>query len=154
MVFERAEWSLATAVADALAELPDARQRLLALGPVTIDVLTREPVVQRIVFVEAPVALGWSRWRALDGGASLRMVRDLLDELVASAMLVDGVDPRTAAQVLLGAINEAGMHAAAVPAQSSVAGRQLRLLCQGLLADREEQGDSPELSSQRAEVVI
>lgn len=137
-VFERAEGALVDEVDRALGTLTSSRERLLELGPVTLDVLLREPVIQRIVFVEGPAALGWTRWRALDGGRSVRMIEELLADLQRSDELVSGADPRTTAQLILGAINEGGMQAAALPAeQSEKTAGQLRLLCSGLLIRRE-----------------
>lgn len=137
-VFERAEGTLVDAVNRALETMGDSRVRLLAIGSAVLDVLAREPVVQRIVFVEAPLALGWARWRSLDGGRSLGLIQNLLDDLKQRGQLVDGVVPRVAAQLILGAINEAGMHAAAnTRGRPSPAGRQLALLCKGLLLQRD-----------------
>lgn len=135
-VFERAESALVEAVSRSLEPADGPRRRFLSLGTATLDVLDREPVVLRIVFVEAPAALGWTRWRALDGGRSLAFIRGLLEELAESNELVPGVDPGVAAQLILGAINEAGMHAAASTSGSSVAAGQLEILCRGLLATR------------------
>ncbi|MFV8309489.1 TetR family transcriptional regulator [Mycobacteroides chelonae] len=134
-VFERAEGVLVAEVNRALARIESPRQRFLAIGSAVLDVLAREPTVQRIVFVEAPMALGWSRWRALDGGQSLGLIRDILEELADRGELVEGVEPQTAAQLILGAINESGMYAAAVKGgRSSRAAEQLTLLCNGLLS--------------------
>jgi AcrR family transcriptional regulator len=137
-VFARAEGTLVDAVSRALETMGSSRAKLLAIGSAVLDVLAREPVVQRIVFVEAPLALGWARWRSLDGGRSLGLIQDLLNDLKQRGELVDGVVPRVAAQLILGAINEAGMHAAAAAGgRTSQAGRQLALLCKGLLRQRD-----------------
>ena len=42
------------------------------------DELGRDPTAQRIIFTEAPAALGWARWRELDGGRSLILVVERL----------------------------------------------------------------------------
>lgn len=139
-VFERAEGALVVDVKRSLEAFSSPRQRLLSIGSAVLEVLARKPDVQRIVFVEAPVALGWTRWRAIDGGRSLRLIRDLLEELDGSGELVDGIEPQVAAQLILGAINESGMHsAAAAKGHSSRAARQLALLCGGLLRHRDDQ---------------
>lgn len=135
-VFEQAESSLVEAVVRALESVDDPRQRFLALGGVTLDVVARDPVLLRIVFMEAPAALGWARWRALDGGRSLALIRGLLDDLANSNELVAGVEPGVAAQLILGAINEAGMHAAASTKGPASAAGQLELMCRGLLVCR------------------
>jgi len=135
-VFERAETSLVEAVSHALENSGGPRQRFLALGGATLDVLAHDPVLLRVVFVEAPTALGWTRWRALDGGRSLAFIRGLLEDLAKLNELVPGVDPGVAAQLILGAINEAGMHAAASTTGPSSAAKQLELVCRGLLLRR------------------
>ncbi|WP_067855266.1 TetR/AcrR family transcriptional regulator [Nocardia shimofusensis] len=136
-VFARSEGQLVSRVSEALAEHADARARLLALGPVVLKTLADDMPMQRIVFVEAPAALGWSRWRALDGGRSLRLVAELLESLAEEGRLVVGVEPSLAAQLLLGAVNEAGMRVAATEGRDLAAvSAQLTLLCRGVLADR------------------
>ncbi|MBF6354140.1 TetR family transcriptional regulator [Nocardia higoensis] len=136
-VFARSEGVLVSRVTDALAEQADPRARLLALGPVVLRALAHDTLVQRIVFVEAPAALGWSRWRALDGGRSLVLISGLLESLVEQGQLVAGVEPSLAAQLLLGAVNEAGMRVAATEGRDlAAASAQLTLLCGGLLAER------------------
>jgi len=132
-VFERVEGSLVEEVGRSLEALATPRDRLIALGGVTLSVLAQEPTILRIVFVEAPTALGWSRWRSLDGGRSLAYIQGILDDLAERGELVTGVEPRVAAQLILGAINEAGMHAAASPAGPTSAAGQLELMCRGLM---------------------
>lgn len=136
-VFARSEGALVSRVGEALAEQADARNKLLALGPVVLRVLTDDVLIQRIVFVEAPAALGWSRWRALDGGRSLRLIAELLESLGTRGQLVAGVEPTLAAQLLLGAVNEAGMRVAATDGRDLAAvAAQLTLLCRGLLVEQ------------------
>jgi len=136
-VFARSEGALVSRVSEALAEEADARSRLLGLGPVVLRALADDRLVQRIVFVEAPAALGWSRWRALDGGRSQRLIAELLESLGAREQLVAGVEPTLAAQLLLGAVNEAGMRVAATDGRDlAAASVQLTLLCRGLLIEQ------------------
>ncbi len=40
--------------------------------------LAADPVIQRVVLVDAPSVLGWERWRAMDDGRTLGAVRMLL----------------------------------------------------------------------------
>ncbi|MEE6169656.1 MULTISPECIES: TetR family transcriptional regulator [unclassified Mycolicibacterium] len=136
-VFERAEGTLVADVKRSLEAINGPRRRLLSIGSVVLEAMLRKPDVQRIAFVEAPAALGWTRWRAIDRGRSLRLIQDLLEELDGLGELVDGIEPQVAAQLILGAINEAGMHAAA-KGHSSRAAHQLALLCRGLLRHRND----------------
>ncbi|WP_137724643.1 TetR/AcrR family transcriptional regulator [Prescottella subtropica] len=135
-VLARTEGALVDRVHRALGTDGDPRDRLLALGTAFLDVLTADPTARRIVFLEAPSALGWSRWRAIDQGRSLALIADLLTALDDRGQLVPGVDPDLAAQLLLGAINEAGMRVAATDGRDrrDVA-TQLELLTRGLLLD-------------------
>ncbi|HVM26682.1 MAG TPA: helix-turn-helix domain-containing protein [Mycobacteriales bacterium] len=71
----------------------------------------QDPVVRRIMFQEGPVALGWERWRELDGCQA----RDLLDATITS--LVEEGDIRPQPQALLSrllftVLGEAGMSVA------------------------------------------
>lgn len=136
-VFAVVELELVTKVERSLAQLGSPRERLLRAGPEFLRIVTQEPVTLRIVFVEAPAALGWTRWRALDRGRSLALVTALLDAADRNGDLRAEVDPRLTGQLLLGAINEAGMHVAetATPNRLARMQAQVELLVRGLLAD-------------------
>ncbi|MFD6895360.1 TetR family transcriptional regulator [Rhodococcus sp. NPDC060086] len=135
-VFERAETQLVEGIASTLSCLTDPVDRLLAIGPTVLDQLEQNSTVQRIVFSEAPVALGWARWRMLDGGRSVGMIAAILTELRDLGALAEAVDPELSAQLVLGAINEAGMRVAATEGRDRAAlAKQVTLLCRGLLTD-------------------
>jgi AcrR family transcriptional regulator len=76
------------------------------------DELGRDPTAQRIIFTEAPAALGWARWRELDGGRSLQLVVEGLQAAITDGLIAPR-DPVATAHLLLGAVNEAGMFIAA-----------------------------------------
>jgi AcrR family transcriptional regulator len=40
--------------------------------------LAADPVIQRVVLVDAPSVLGWDRWRAMDDGRTLGALREML----------------------------------------------------------------------------
>lgn len=90
----------------------DAAARLRACCREFVNQLA-EPEVRQILFVEAPAALGWARWRELDGGRSLALMRGLLADAQAEGALRPGHEPRVLAHLLLGAVNEMGMFIAA-----------------------------------------
>jgi len=95
-----------------------------------------KPTVRGILFVEAPAALGWARWRELDGGRSLGLVRGLLVDARDAGLLRAGHDPAVLAHLLLGALNEAGMYIAAARSStraSKAAQRELESLLTALL---------------------
>lgn len=76
------------------------------------DELGRDPTAQRIIFTEAPAALGWARWRELDGGRSLILVVERLQSAITAGLIAPR-DPIATAHLFLGAVNEAGMFIAA-----------------------------------------
>jgi len=98
----------------------DAGERLRAVSREFVRQLAR-PTVRGILFVEAPAALGWARWRELDGGRSLALVRGLLVDARDAGLLRPGHDPAVLAHLLLGALNEMGMFVAASRSSSGAA---------------------------------
>ena len=90
--------------------------------------------VQRIVLLDAPSVLGWQRWREVDERISLGLLRDALETgMRAGHFERQSVDPL--AQVLLGALNEAGLFIARADDPASAraeAGRTVSRLLAGL----------------------
>jgi AcrR family transcriptional regulator len=71
----------------------------------------RDPEVRRIVFQEGPVALGWSRWRELDGCEGRVLLETVLQSLVDDGLL----DPQPVpllSRLLFTTLGEAGMSVA------------------------------------------
>jgi AcrR family transcriptional regulator len=67
--------------------------------------LAGDPVVQRIVLIDAPAVLGWERWREIEEQNALGMLRAGLQSVADDARLDAGlVDPF--AHMLLASINE------------------------------------------------
>lgn len=132
-VFGDIEGQLVDRVIAGLSGIEPARAQLTALGPVVLDCLAADDRITKIVFVEAPSALGWSRWRCLDGGRSLLLIADALTRCADDGDLRQDVDPILAAQLLLGAINEAGMYIGAHQDSPAPLAHQLTLLTEGLL---------------------
>jgi AcrR family transcriptional regulator len=100
--------------------------------------LAGDPVVRRIVLIDAPAALGWHRWRELDEIYPLGLLRLGVGQLASEAGmaedLVDGF-----AHVLLAAANELALLVAAAPdieAALERANRTIDLLLGGLLPPR------------------
>lgn len=97
--------------------------------------LAGDPVIRRIVLIDAPAALGWDRWRALDEIYPLGILRVGVHQLAVEAGidedLVDGF-----AHVLLAAANELALLVANAPdgdAALDRANRTIDLLLGGLL---------------------
>ncbi len=77
----------------------------LRAGCLTWVRLAGDPVVQRILLIDAPAVLGWQRWRQLEEQHSLGMVKIALQAISDSGRLpADLVTPF--AHMLLAALNE------------------------------------------------
>jgi len=67
--------------------------------------LAGDPVVQRIVLIDAPAVLGWERWREIEEQNALGNLRAALQAVVADGRLdAELVDPF--AHMLLASVNE------------------------------------------------
>ena len=87
--------------------------------------LAGDPVIQRIMLVDAPSVLGWEQWRAMDEGRTAGAMRAMLQAVSDTGRLPgELVDPF--AHMILAALDEAAMVIArASDAQAAVAeGRQ------------------------------
>jgi AcrR family transcriptional regulator len=106
-VFERVDHELVADVRKT-EEVGDPWERFTARWSGFLDACVNDRAAQRIVFVEGPAILGWSEWRSLDAGHALAAMRDGLEDAMNSGVMRRyPVDPL--AQILLGALNEAGM---------------------------------------------
>jgi AcrR family transcriptional regulator len=59
----------------------------LRTGAVAWISLALDPVIQRIVLVDAPSVLGWDRWRTMDDGRTLGAMRAMLQAVSDSGRL-------------------------------------------------------------------
>jgi AcrR family transcriptional regulator len=67
--------------------------------------LAADPVIQRVVLVDAPSVLGWERWRDMDGGRTLGTLRAMLQAVSDSGRLPSAlVNPF--AHMILAALDE------------------------------------------------
>jgi AcrR family transcriptional regulator len=111
--------ALFTAVLEAVSERIAAQQLELISGctdPVDamrtgarawID-LAGDPVIQRIMLVDAPSVLGWERWRAMDEGRTLGAMRQMLQAVSDAGRLPEQlVGPF--AHMMLAALDEAAL---------------------------------------------
>ncbi len=67
-----------------------------------------DPAVTRIVFLDAPSALGWERWRELDGKYGGEIIWMAL-EVAMDAGLIERQPLRPLVHMVAGALNEAAM---------------------------------------------
>jgi AcrR family transcriptional regulator len=85
--------------------------RIGALG--WID-LAGDPVIQRIMLVDAPSVLGWEQWRAMDEGRTVGAMRAMLQAVSDTGRLPgELVDPF--AHMILAALDEAALVVARAP---------------------------------------
>jgi AcrR family transcriptional regulator len=91
-------------LAEVTRDCPDAVATLNTSALAWID-LAGDPVIQRIVLIDAPSVLGWERWRAMDEGRALGAVRAILEEISGEGRLAPRlVEPF--AHMLLAALDE------------------------------------------------
>jgi AcrR family transcriptional regulator len=77
----------------------------LKAGSVAWVRLASEPLVRRILLIDAPAALGWRRWREIEEQHGLGMIKAALQALVEEGRLpIELVDPFS--HMLLAAVNE------------------------------------------------
>jgi hypothetical protein len=93
--------------------------------------LAADPVIQRIVLVDAPSVLGWDRWRAMDDGRTLGAMRAMLQAISDSGRLpAELVGPFS--HMILAALDEIVMVIARAP-DSTAAVAEGRMAVQALL---------------------
>ena len=70
-----------------------------------------EPEIQRIVLIEAPVVLGWERWREISLRYGMGLVQSLVEYAISvGRMAAQPVEPLS--HVLIGALDEAALYLA------------------------------------------
>jgi AcrR family transcriptional regulator len=93
--------------------------------------LAADPVIQRIVLVDAPSVLGWDRWRAMDDGRTLGAMRAMLQAISDSGRLpAELVGPFS--HMILAALDEIVMVIARAP-DSTAAVAEGRMAVKALL---------------------
>jgi AcrR family transcriptional regulator len=102
-----------TELAGKVSELTDPVEALRTAALAWIA-LAGDPVIHRIVLLDAPSVLGWDRWRAMDDGRTLGAMRALLQAVSDSGRLpAELVDPF--ANMILAALDEMAMVVARAP---------------------------------------
>jgi AcrR family transcriptional regulator len=93
--------------------------------------LAADPVIQRVVLVDAPSVLGWERWRAMDDGRTLGTMRAMLQAISDSGRLpAELVGPFS--HMILAALDEIVLVIARAP-DSTAAVAEGRMAVQALL---------------------
>jgi AcrR family transcriptional regulator len=112
-VFVTLEQRLLDAVAAALAKIDDP-WAVMAAGTTVYLEFCSQPDFRRIALQDAPVALGWARWRELEEQFFLGLITAGLASM-ADAGLIALPPGDIAARMLLAALSEAGLAVAAAP---------------------------------------
>lgn len=111
-VFERVEGEVAARMGEdiAAADVTDPVE-VMRLGARFWLNACSDPEIQRIVLVDAPAVLGWTRWNEIGNRYNIGMVRDLLTSAVETGRL-PAQPVEATALTLLGAMREATLYVA------------------------------------------
>jgi AcrR family transcriptional regulator len=104
-------------VYDAIGKHPaDPWRAALAGLEATLDVCM-DPVAARLIYIEGPVGLGWSRWRDSEEHYTRRNIRLLLQALIDADVYRDDIPIEAMAQLVTGMITHTGIALAEAPAR-------------------------------------
>jgi AcrR family transcriptional regulator len=112
-VIESVEERIGAATLAACAGATDAAGMLRA-GCVEWVRLAGDPVVRRILLIDAPAVLGWEQWRALDERHALGLIRAAVEGVAAEGR-VDGAMVDVYAHVIMASMNELALMVARAP---------------------------------------
>ena len=132
-VFEQLEQEIASRIKVSASGTTDAFAALVAGCEAWLDACL-EAEVQRIVLLDAPAVLGWTRWREVDSQYSMGLLREGIDACIDEDVLTQ-VDASALTHLLSGAMNEAALLLAQSPEAPKLrrtVGRTLRTLLEGL----------------------
>jgi AcrR family transcriptional regulator len=76
-----------------------------------------DPVAARLIYLEGPVGLGWSRWRQSEERYTRSSVRLLLQGLIDAGVYSSDIPVEAMTQVVTGMITHAGIALAEAPAR-------------------------------------
>lgn len=109
-VFERVEGEVAERMGQAIAEAGETDPvEVMRLGAGFWLDACSEPEVQRIVLVDAPAVLGWTRWTEIGNRYNIGLVRALLGSAIESGRIPPQPIEATALTIL-GAMREATLY--------------------------------------------
>jgi AcrR family transcriptional regulator len=103
-VLEAIETDTGLRVVEAAAGATDSKE-ILRLGALAWVQLAGDPVVQRVLLIDAPAVLGWERWRALEERHALGLIKGVLAAIAEQGELDPGLVD-VFSHVILAAINE------------------------------------------------
>lgn len=106
-VLENVQQDVARRVAEA-ADIAASPWEQLRLGCVAFLRASLDPPIQRIMLIDAPAVLGWDVWRQLDAAHSMRLLENVLRDLVAQKLIAP-LPVVALTHLLSGAMNEAAL---------------------------------------------
>jgi AcrR family transcriptional regulator len=111
-VFERVEGEVATRMGEAIAADDEADPvEVMRLGAGFWLDACSDPEIQRIVLVDAPAVLGWTRWTEIGNRYNIGLVRALLTNAIETGRIPPQPIEATAL-TMLGAMREATLYVA------------------------------------------
>jgi AcrR family transcriptional regulator len=106
-VLEGVSERVAAEVTEAVSDCTDPFDAVHTGAMAWID-LAGDPVIQRVMLVDAPSVLGWDQWRAMDEGRTVAAMRTML-QAVSDAGGLPGRLVGPFAHMILAALDEAAM---------------------------------------------
>ncbi|MEY8013750.1 TetR/AcrR family transcriptional regulator [Mycobacterium servetii] len=114
-VLNRCDEAAQAQVFDAVARYPDDLWAgSMAALEVTLNACA-DPIVGRLIYVEGPIALGWTRWRECEDQYTYRNVRLLVTSAMQAGFFPPDIAVDAMAQLLSGMITHAGIALAEAP---------------------------------------
>lgn len=104
-----------TQVYEAVAQHPGAPWEAALAGLEAALDVCMDPVAARIIYIEGPVGLGWSRWRDSEERYTRRNVSLLLEGLVEAGIYADDLPVEAMAHLVTGMISHIGITLAETP---------------------------------------
>lgn len=127
-VFIAVEEGLVIEAAKNLADPADGAFNQLRQGLIGFLDASLTPQVQRILLIDGPAVLGWSRWRELESVYGLGAIRAMLERAIEEGDLAAGQPVAALAHVLLAAAEEAAMFIANAPNQNEARDQSVQAL--------------------------
>lgn len=127
-VFVAVEEGLVIEAAKNLADPADGAFNQLRQGLIGFLDASLTPEVQRILLIDGPAVLGWSRWRELESVYGLGAIRAMLERAIEEGDLASGQPIAALAHMLLAAAEEAAMFIANAPNQRDARNESVQAL--------------------------
>jgi AcrR family transcriptional regulator len=118
-VFISVEEDLVMAAASRIAKPAEGALDQLRQGLIGFLDASLTPTVQRILLIDGPAVLGWTRWRELESVYGLGAIRAMLEKAIEEGDLAPGQPVDVLAHVLIAAADEAALFIANAPNQKS-----------------------------------